>query len=178
MESIFSRDTTARRPPTVHDLIKPEITHLKKSASVRHTSSRPIVASWIFGLALCALLGLYALDPFLYAMHKNEAVRAYLYLHNNGSDSSTKALVDSQILSSGEVAALNGRTGSYKDYYPSTDEAQQQALDIEKYMDDVQTLHDGPYESLDPLGQLRFLLFTRNGISTPTQWSGLNPSVD
>src|SRR5271170_6570208 len=126
MASIFSRTPPPRRL-SLDEILAPELTHLKKGSSVRHTTARSKTTPWILTIAICALLGLYFMDPFLYAMHKSEAIRAYLYLHQNDSPSSTQALADSQILSQDEIAALNQRQGNYQDYFSSSQDAEEQA---------------------------------------------------
>lgn len=178
MESIFSKDPTARAL-TVYDRIAPEITHLKKGGSVRDGSNAGSkTGAWAASIALGILLVLFFMDPFLYAMHKSDAIRAYLYLHNHDSTSATDALVASQIFSQDEIMAMNGRQGSFQNYFSSPAQAKHRAASIVGYMSGLHNLHYGDYPQLDPIGKLRYLLFIRVGLYPPTVWSGLNPSID
>ena len=43
-------------------------------------------------------------------------------------------------------------------------------------MTNVQLLHAGKYQQLDPVGRMRYLIFIRTGIVLPTQWDFLDPS--
>jgi hypothetical protein len=45
-------------------------------------------------------------------------------------------------------------------------------------MASVRKLRDGKYEKLDFLGTLRYDLFIRNGLNTPTAWDSLDPVVN
>ncbi len=117
------------------------------------------------------------MDPFLYAWHKSDAIKAYLYLHNHYSDSSTQALASSGIFTKSEIRQMNEREGNYDDYFSSANEAQQKASGIVGFMAGIRDLRAGRYDLLDPIGKLRFLLFVRIGLNPPTVWSGLNPSV-
>ena len=129
-------------------------------------------------VVICVLLGLYFMDPFFYAMHKSEAIRDYLYLHNYDSGPKADALIASRILSEDEIAALNRQKGSYQDYYSSPVEAEQQAKSIASYMQSVHDLRAGRYQQLDPIGKLRYVLFIRSGLQPPTDWRTLSPSVE
>ncbi len=179
MESLFGKAPAERAPLTPHEQIASEITHLKKKTSVRHgAAARSKTAAIVTLLVICALIGLYFMDPFLYAMHKSEAIRAYLYLHNHDAGPQVDALVASRILSEDEIAALNRRQGSYLDYYSSPAEAERQAAAIVSYVQGMRALRAGRYQQLDPIGKLRFVLFIRSGLLPPTDWRALNPSVD
>jgi len=181
MESRFSKEIPGPPPPTVYEQIGPEISHLlKKDSSVRHPSGQGQKKSpWIATLAICVLCGLYFMDPFLYAIHKTDALRTYLYLHNHENEaSSTQALVATHILTPNEILVLNNQEGAYQDYFSSSQEADHKVASIARYMHNLQALHSGDYDQLGPIGKLRYLLFVRNGLVPPTTWSGLNPSVD
>lgn len=177
--SLFSKDPTARAPLTAYERIAPEISHLRKGSSVRHRPGAAGKGSAFFIVTvICVLLGLYFMDPFLYALRKYEAVRTYLYLHNCGTESQTRALIASQIFSEGEIAVLNRRQGSFQDYFSSPTQAAAQADSIENYMNGLRDLHAGNYQQLDFLGKVRYQLFIRTGVPLPTSWSSLNPSVE
>ena len=177
MESLFRKDTS-RPAPSVYELIAAEVAHLNKRYSVRYgTAERGRTAQWVFGIAVCAVLGLFFMDPFFYALQKSDAIRTYLYLHNYDSGASADALVASGILNRDEALRLNQRQGVYQDYFASPDEAEKKSESIIAYMNSVRDLHNGRYEQLDPIGKLRYELFVRVGLMPPTHWSGLNPSV-
>ncbi|MEI9999324.1 MAG: hypothetical protein WDO13_09220 [Verrucomicrobiota bacterium] len=129
-------------------------------------------------LTFCTLAWLYLMDPVLHAWYKGEAVKTYLYLHNFGSAQQVDALVASRILSPEEVHVLDGRRGSFQDYYPSPQQANDTAQTIMDYMAEVRALHAGRYQSLDPVGRMRYLLFIRTGLVLPTSWDFLDPSVN
>ncbi len=44
-------------------------------------------------------------------------------------------------------------------------------------MANVKLLHAGKYQTLDPVGRARYLLFIKTGIFLPTEWSFLDPTV-
>jgi len=175
--SIFNKDPETLPPPTNLERIQGEITHLKKGKSARHKDGTKKSVPWIFSLILCFLLGLYVMDPFVYAWHKSEAIRTYLYLHTYGAGSATGTLVASGIFSEDEIAAMNRKQGSYQDYFATPDLAALKATSIVNYMKGVRNLHEGNYDQLNPIGKLRCLLFVRTGIPLPINWSSLTPTV-
>ena len=178
MASIFSKDPTARAalPPYALERIEREIAHLRNSSSVRNKAGEKLTtARMVMSIALCTLLCLYFMDPFLYAYHKGDAIRTYLYLHHYGSDQKIQVLLSTGILSNSEVDALNHREGSFQDYYSSPAQANQSADSIVNYMNGLYYLRKGQYDQLDPIGKLRYLLFFRTGLTPPTSWSGLTP---
>jgi hypothetical protein len=180
MESLFSKDPTARPPlpPYSIERIAQEIEHLRKRTSARYAhGEKPTTMRLFAAIALCSLLSLYFMDPFLYAFHRGDAIKAYLYLHNYGSDEKAKALVVSHILSENEATVLNGEHGAFQDYFNSPQQAEKTAESIVAYTNGLVYLNTGQYERLDPVGKLRYLLFYRTGFLPPVQWSGLNPSV-
>jgi hypothetical protein len=180
MASIFSRDPTVRPPVPRYAIerIQREIEHLKKGSSSRYGNTKSSVYTrTIFATALCALLWLYFMDPFLYAFHKSDAIRTYLYLHNYGSEDKANTLAASGILSETEVNDLNHQQGTFQDYYSSPQQAEQAADSTVNYMNGLHELRTGQYERLDPIGKLRYLLFVRLGLLPPSSWSALNPSA-
>ena len=178
-KSLFHKNTPeGSSPPTPYDLIGHEIGHLKKGSSVRHGNKiQRSTAPWLVLLALCGLVWLYIMDPVIHAWDKGEAVRIYLYLHNYDAGTTANKLIATQILSAEEVDALNHRTGSFQGYFASPEAANRKADALIEYMTNVNLLHAGKYEQLDPLGRMRYLLFIRPGIFLPTDWAFLDPTV-
>jgi len=117
------------------------------------------------------------MDPFLYALHKSDAIRIYLYLHTYGAGPETNALIASGIFSQDEIATLNRRQGSFQDYFPSPDQAARKATAIVDYMNGLRALHEGNYKQLDPIGKVRCVLFISTGLPLPTTWTSLTPTV-
>ena len=178
MDSLFHREPVAR-PLTIYERLAPEIVHLQKRASTRHGKGKPGgLTTWLFVFAIGAALWLFFMDPFVYALKRSEAIRAYLYLHSYDSDASVQALLSTRILSENEVILLNRKAGNYQDYFSNHQDAEAEAASIVAYMNSLRTLHEGPPENLDPIGKLRYFLFIRSGLIPPTSWSGLNPSVE
>jgi hypothetical protein len=178
MESLFEKDPAERAPLTPYEQIQAEITHLQKKTSVREqTASRNKMAITFTVLVFCTLIGLYIMDPFFYALHKTEAIRTYLYLHNYDSGSQVDALIASHIFSEDEIAALNRQQGSFQDYYASPAEAEREAKTIVSYIQGLHDLRAGQYDQLDPIGKVRFVLFIRSGLEPPTSWKFLNPTI-
>lgn len=178
MESIFSR-ALPTPAPTLFDRLGPELEHLQKVTSVRYgTMAHKQSYGWAAAIAICSLLALYFMDPFIYAMHKYEAMQAYVYLHNHDSKSYTDALAATRMFSQDELDALNRQKATSADSNMSPREAEDKAATVVAYMKSVRDLHLGRYEGLDPIGKLRYLLFVRTGLIPPTEWSGLNPSVE
>lgn len=179
MASIFNKDPATDRPLSNFDRIAPEVAHLKKSSSVRHGPGEATrrTAPYLITLLVCALLWLYGMDTVLYAWHKSEAIRVYLYLHNYGSQSKIDALLSTHMFTGDEISIMNSRQGSFQDYFPSRTAAEQKADSIVDYIHSVADLHAGKYDKLDDIGKLRDILFIRPGLFVPTQWDLLNPAV-
>jgi hypothetical protein len=123
------------------------------------------------------LVGLYIKDPVMHAWYKGEAIDTYLYLHNFGTGHVADDLIAAQMFTADEIHALNHRQGAFQTYFASPEAANSHARAIIKYMADVHLLHDGKYQQLDPIGRMRYLFFIRTGITPPTDWSFLDPSV-
>ena len=179
MESIFHKAPVARAA-TVYDRIGPEIAHLKKGTSVRQrVEARNTKAAWAATIAIFILLGLFFMDPFLYAMHKSSAIKAYIYLHTYGSDAAVKSLANSRMFTAEELHTMNGRHGSFQSYFTSPNDAQATADSAVDFMNTVRNLrYGGDYTALDPVSKLRYMLFVRLGLFPPITWSGLNPTID
>jgi hypothetical protein len=178
--SLFHKESPEEKPANRKssiDLIEKEIGHLKKGRSVRHGSKVSGSPPWLIVIALCGLAWLYLMDPFYHAWYKGEAIRAYLYLHTYGAGPEVGSLVSSQILSQGEITLLNQRSGSFRDYYKSPDAAARKSDAIVAYMNEVNLLHEGKYQPLDPVGRMRCLLFVRTGLILPREWAFLDPNV-
>jgi len=178
MASIFSKDPAEEHRASVYDKIEGEIAHLKKKTGTRDAPGSTKAVPWIASLVILGFIGLYIMDPFLYAMHRNDAVRAYLYLHNYDGNSSSRDLVASRILSTDEIQVLNQREGSFQDYYASPQAAEQQAASIVQYMNGLRTLHEGPYDHLDRLSWIRYHLFVQTGLQPPISWTFLNSTIN
>jgi hypothetical protein len=177
-KSLFHKDTPKDTPPTPLEKIESEISHLKKGTSVRHGNRRPSSAApWLIVLALMGVGWLYVMDPVIHAWDKGEAARVYLYLHSYGTGPTIDNLIATQIIAPEEVQVLNGRPGSFENYFVSPGAATTKAEAIIKYMDSVKALQSGKYEQLDPVNKLRYYLFIRNDIFLPTQWSFLDPAI-
>jgi hypothetical protein len=177
-KSLFQKSTPKEAPPTPYELIEPEIVHLKKGYSIRHgPKAKKGAPPWVVGLALCGFVWLYLMDPILHAWYKGEAIRTYLYLHNYDSGPLADQLIASRIFTPDEVIALNRQQGSYQDYYSTPLVAERQARIIIDYLAKVRLLHEGRYETLDPVGRMRYALFIYPGILLPTDWGFLDPSV-
>jgi hypothetical protein len=177
-KSLFQKNNPEDPSPTPHELIEPEIVHLKKGYSVRYgRKAKPPMPPWLLILGICGLAWLYLMDPFLHAWYKGEAIRAYLYLHNYAAGPLTDQLVATQLFSPEEIDTLNHRHGSFQDYYASPEAANRETQTIIDYMTALHLLHAGKYQQLDPIGRMRYLLFIRTGIVLPTEWSFLDPSV-
>jgi len=181
MASLFTKDPTARAPlpPYSFERIEREIAHLRKSGSIRSKPGENLtVTRMVSFIAICALLWLYFMDPFLYAYHKGDAIRTYLYLSHYGGEQKAQALVATRIFTASEIRALNHRQGSFQDYFSSPAQADQTADSIMNYMNGLYYLQMGDYDALDPIGKLRYLLFIKTGLLPPTDWSGLTPTVE
>jgi hypothetical protein len=177
-KSLFHKEARQIPAPTPADLIGPEVAHLQKRASTRHGAAKKrAVYPWLIVLAFCVLATLYAVDPFIHAWYKGEAVRTYLYLHNYGAGPAAAQLVATQIFSRDEVQTLNHRNGSFQDYYRSPEAANRQAQAIVHYTQRVNLLRAGAYEQFGLLNQIRYFLFIRTGLGLPTDWPVLDPSV-
>jgi hypothetical protein len=180
MASIFDKDPAEKPEVPIYgrERIESEIAHLKKPKSVRDLKAEKYAyARFIVVTLVLAIIGLYVLDPILFAYHRGDAIRAYLYLHNYGSDAKAQALASTRILTADEILTLNHRTGSFQDYYPSAQAATDKADEIIAYLQNVHNLHIGKYDQLTLLNKVRFYLFVQTGIPLPTEWSALNPSV-
>lgn len=181
MASLFSKNPAIRAPLPPYSIkrIEKEIEHLRNRQSTRHLQkSKWNLARVASTIAVGTLLWLFFMDPFLYAYHKGDAIRAYLYLRHYGNDKEVQALVGTRILSDSEVQALNHRDGSFREYFANPDQAYRTTDAIVNYMNGLTHLRLGQYDELDPIGKLRYLLFYRIGLLPPTDWSGLTPRVD
>ena len=178
-KSLFQKKTPAQDPAAnPYELIEPEIVHLKKGYSIRHgPKGKGSSRLWLVVIGFCGLTWLYLMDPVLHAWYKGEAAKNYLYLHNYGAGPLGEDLVKCGILTFDEVDVLNRRHGSFQDYYPSPQAADEEAQTIIDYMQSVRDLHEGRYLSLSPIERMRYLLFVRTGLILPTYWNFLDPDV-
>jgi len=177
--SLFHKQSPEdKKAPTPHDLIEKEIQHLKKGTSVRHGgASKNRKMPWLIIIGFLGLAWLYLMDPFYRAWYKGEAIRTYLYLHQYGSQADLANLVNAHLLSLEEIDVLSHRTGDYREYYPSPDAALKRAETIVTYVNNVELLHAGKYQQLDPVGRMRYVVFIKIGIVLPTDWPFLDPTV-
>jgi len=177
-KSLFRRNLPKDPAPTPYELIEPEIVHLKKGYSIRYgPKGKKGPSPWVVGIAFCGLAWLYLMDPIIHAWYKGEAIRTYLYLHNYDAGPAANNLLATQLFTPDEVNALNRQQGSFQDYYSSPQDAERQAQTMIDYLARVRLLHEGKYETLDPVGRMRYALFIYPGILLPTDWSFLDPSV-
>jgi hypothetical protein len=160
------------------ELIEKEIAHLKKGRSVRHAKeeARGFSRS-LMVLAILAVLWVYCMDPILFAYHRGDAIRTYLYLHNYGDDRKAAALAASGYFSTIEVQQLNNRAGSFQDYFNGTEAAEKKSAALIRYMQGVHDLHNDNYAALTPLNKFRYVVFVKTGIAPPERWEFLNPSI-
>ncbi|HEX4141008.1 MAG TPA: hypothetical protein VHY09_11715 [Candidatus Methylacidiphilales bacterium] len=179
-ESLFQRKLESKPAATTtpHALIEKEIEHLKKRKTARYGDKpRQRASMWAFGIVMCALVGLYIMDPVLHAWYKGEAVHTYTYLHNFGTGKEADELATSGILRPEEIVTLNRGTATDKDYYATPQDAARAARTIINFMASVKALHYGRYEDLSFLGRVRYDLFIRTGLTPPTAWDFLDPGV-
>jgi hypothetical protein len=178
--SIFGKDPSNQPVPSpfARERIEKEIAHLKKPQSTRHgPNQRMSLGVFTCCLIVFVLVGLFIMDPFVYAWYRGDAIQDYLYLHNYDSDQKANALVATGILSSDDAAVLNARQGSFQDYFVSPEAAEKKADDIIAFMKGLSELRNGPYDNLDTLGKIRYNLFCRWGLIPPSNWPILNPKV-
>ena len=180
-QSLFQRNKveTAPAPVTPHELIHKEVAHLKKGKTARY-GDKPVrrASMWALVGVISAVLWLFIMDPVIHAWYKSEAIHTYVYLHYFGTSEQAAELASSGILRPEEIVELNLSQQAYKDSYDSLREAQESSHKIIHYMDSVRRLHAGKYEKLDFIGMVRYDLFIRNGLNTPTAWDGLDPVVN
>jgi hypothetical protein len=174
--------STPRAPgksdPYNRELIEKEIGHLKKGRSVRNAQDQ--ARGWsrtLMFAAICGALWIYIMDPVLFAYHRGDAIRTYLYLHNYGSDPKAAALAASGYFSDYERHGLDERTGSFQDYFVGTEAAEKKADALVRYLQGVHDLHNHNYASLTPLNKFRYVLFVKTGLTPPVRWEFLNPSI-
>jgi hypothetical protein len=180
MASLFNRDPEKKPAPGHYDRerIEREIEHLSQRGSVRHGARRPRHHRGAWALTLVViLLGLFFMDPPLHSFHRNEAVRAYLYLHYYGSDKKAAELAATGIFTANEIDVLNHRQGSFQNYYSGPTEASNAADSIISYMKGVESLQRGDYQRMDPLSKFRYLLFFHFGLTTPTTWDIIDSGI-
>jgi hypothetical protein len=179
--SLFQRRQvpTAPQPATPHELIHKEVAHLKKGKSSRY-GDKPVrkASTWALVGVICVVIWLYVMDPVLHAWYKGDAIRTYVYLHYFGTSEQAAELASTGILRPDEIVYLDRSPETYKDNFASLQEAQVSSHKIIQYMNSVRKLHAGKYEKLDFIGTVRYDLFIRNGIETPTEWTSLDPVVN
>ncbi len=179
-DSLFQRKPAANSstPPTPHELIQKEVAHLKKRSTAR-LGDKPArtVSLWVLVVIGLGLLWLYAQDPILHAWYKDDAIKAYAYLHNHGTGKDADQLAGCGIMRPEEVVQLNQSLDPSATTYATPKDAAEVAQTVLAYVSSVKMLHTGHYESLDPVGRVRYTLFIRPGIPLPVAWDFLDPSV-
>jgi hypothetical protein len=179
-QSLFQRKPaeSSNGPLSPIQLIEREIDHLKRGTSVRH-GNRPQrkASAWFFGLAVCASVLLYILDPIEHAWYRGDAISAYLYLHSYGTGHDADRLAGCGILRPEEVAELNDMHGSYQDSYDSPQAAARSAQAVVYFMTQAKELRAGHYYQLDWLERVRYILFIRTGLVPPLAWDFLDPGL-
>ena len=171
-------ESTAPKDPFSRELIEKEIAHLKKKGSSRNNrEAQRYTSRSLLTLAILAVLWFYAMDPFLHAYYRGNAVHAYLYLHNYGDDKKAAALADTRIFTTYEIKQLDERQGSFQDYFRNVEAANESSEDIIRYMNGVHDLHEGNYAKLTPFNKVRYELFVKTGLTPPMRWDFLDPSI-
>jgi hypothetical protein len=179
MQPSSSRSASDQPDPYRRDLIEKEIAHLKKGRSVRTTGDDARAFSRTLMIAIIlAAVWIYVMDPLLFAYHRGDAIRAYLYLHNYGNDRKAAELAQSGYFSEYERQVLDKRIGSFQDYFVGTEAAGKTADSLIGYLQGVRDLHNDHYATLTPLNKLRYVLFVKTGLNPPVRWEFLNPSIE
>ena len=178
-QSLFQRKVEANPAGlTPHELIEHEVAHLKKRGTARH-GDKPH-RSFALGTTLfilCAVLGLYILDPIMHAWYRYDAIHAYTYLHNFGVGKEADELATSGLFRPEEIVQLDRNLETDKDDYATPQDAAKTARTILHYMASVKALHAGRYEQLDWFERFRYDIFIRAGLMPPTAWDFLDPDV-
>ncbi len=178
--SLFGKDPTAQPAPSPYarERIEREIAHLKKPASVRDPkATRRSLAAWLIVLTVGSLLWLFFMDPILHGFKRTDAIHAYLYQRNCGSDQKGLALTGTGVFTPNEIDRLNQRHGAFQELFPSPAAADQTTQAVIEYFKGVADLHAGRYEQLDLVGKIRYQLFVRFGLQPPTDWNVFDSSV-
>jgi hypothetical protein len=124
--SLFQRkQAEPTGPATPHELIEKEVAHLKKKKSSRY-GEKPVRTASVWGLVcvICAIIGLYCMDPVMHAWYKSDAIKAYVYLHYFGTSEQAAELASTGILRPDEIVALDRSAQTYKDTFSTLQEAQ------------------------------------------------------
>jgi hypothetical protein len=180
MPSLFGKDPGEQKPlsPYAHERIEKGVEHLKKRGPVRTPQEvRRTLGIWVTVLVVLGLLTLFFMDPVVYSFERGRAMDAYLYLHGFGSEDKVRALAATGIFTNNEVEFLNRRQGTFQDFFATPTAATQAADNVIGYMNGLVALHTGRYDRLDWLGKIRYQIFIRWGLETPTHWDFLDPSV-
>jgi hypothetical protein len=181
MASLFNKDSEDKAPLDAYsrERIEREIRHLSEKKSVRDGSKNGPShrGAWWLTLLVLVLLALFFMDPALHAYHRGEAIRAYSYLHHFGSEKKARELLGTGIFTPNEVDLLNSRQGAFQNYYSGPMEGAAAADSVIHYLDGVANLQRSDYAKLGWLNKLRFQLFFHFGMTTPTDWPILDPTI-
>lgn len=181
--SIFTRNISTGLVYTPQELISDEITHLKGMGRSRWRTN-PFMATCrtMAGFVFLALMVLYFMDPFRFAMEKTKAINAYLYLVRFGNPAEVAPLRASGMFSNLDWQQLEYRgqlakSDSVRYDYVSTTEAQKAVSEVAAFMQDMDALSSGKVETATPLTKVRYYLFRQFGIYPPREWLSLNPVI-
>ncbi len=180
MGSLFDKNPSEPPPADGYSrhLIAGEIAHLKKPQGTRASPRERAVQAqtffWVLGLALVAI---YCADPFLHAYYKGDAIKAYPYLCSLGRGDEAQPLADSGILASDELMILKRQAASSGDLFSSPDSARAVSDKVVQYQKEMDALHSGHPEQLGEFNKLRYEIFYHFGLSTPRDWTFLDPKV-
>ncbi len=133
---------------------------------------------WMLRMILLALVALYFADPFLYALHRAQAIRAYLYIHRYGDTRTLAGLGRSGLLMPTEQRALDNKRGDYRFYFQNPAEAQTAAEAACAYVQSARDLRSARVDRLNGVARLRYFLFVQFGLTPPLEWKALTPKVD
>lgn len=182
--SIFARNISTGLVYTPRELISDEIHHLKGMGQSRWRTN-PFMATCrtVGGMVFLVVLILYFLNPFQFAIHKTEAINAYLYLVRFGNPAEAEPLRSCGMFSERDWTMLEQRaqlaeSESVKPFFISTSDAQKTIADTVAYMREVDALASGDVSNASPLTKVRFYLFRQFGIIPPREWMSLNPVID
>ncbi len=182
--SIFARNLTSGLVYTPREMISEEIHHLKGYGQSRWRTN-PFMATCrsVGGVVFLVVLALYFLDPFQFAIHKTQAINAYLYLVRFGNPAEAQALRTCGMFSERDWAMLENRgqlaeSDSVRPFFISTADAQKAVADTVAYMRETNSLASGDVSEASRLTKVRFFLFRQFGIIPPREWMSLNPVIE
>lgn len=184
MASIFAKNISTEFSYTPREIISSEIKHLKGMGQSRWRTN-PFMATCrtVGGLVFLAVLVLYFLDPFLFAIQKTQSIDAYLYLVRFGNPAEVEPLRTCGMFTTRDWALLQHRgqlaeSESVKPFFVSTTAAKNKVAEAVDYMRETQSLANGNINGANPLTTIRYYLFRQFGIIPPQEWLSLNPVIE